>query len=405
MGRHSYNEARLNAHFLPAMTDRQAQISMYQYMFSLVLLLLWRPSLDFGFLLTPTYFLFFLMVPLLLFSRRIVLRSLDVALVLFYSFLLFTSIYAPKPESSIRLFLGLMVFFGLYCSVKLILNRLSPDQALLVFGKVGKIYFLSALFFYLMGFINYGGWQEHQLYYGLMVERAIPRLVAFGIDPNMSAITFLPFIFYFMLGKKSYFWLSLGLLLLFATMSRGAILSLIVGLVGLVFLRPNKTSLSAVGAFLILVLIGSVGAVVFDLLPMGYLEQRLAGLTQGSGRVDIWFNAMELFFAKPFVGWGGFSFRDVNEIYFGDARFAHNTYIEVLVESGLVGFILFLFFLFLILRRAIQVSLDSRFLFVLPALLSFFVSLLFLSLYINQLFVLYLSLLNFNLFNGRVKYG
>jgi len=376
--------------------DAQAPTSIFFYMFALTLVLLWRPNLDLGFLLTPTYLMLILVFPLLLIRRRVSLYRFDASLFLCYFFLLLTSSYAPDPSTSVKFFLGVGVFLGMYFCFKLSLHSVQPARALSAFEKVGKIYFISALLFYLLGLLSYGDWQEHQLYYGLMVERAIPRLVAFGFDPNMSAMTLIPFFFYFMLSKNNYFWLSLGLFLILATMSRGAILSMMVGLTCLAVLRPNKASIRAIGVALLLVVFGFIGMVVFDLLPVRYFEQRLAGIASGSGRVEIWSNALEMFLARPVVGWGGFSFRDVNQLLFNDFHFAHNTYLEVLVESGLVGFVIFCSFVFFMLRRAIQLSANPLLLFVLPALFSFAVSMFFISVYINQILVLYLSLLNFS---------
>lgn len=131
----------------------------------------------------------------------------------------------------------------------------------------------------------------------------------------------------------------------------------------------------------------------------------MTGFISGSGRTEIWSNALEMFSLRPMLGWGGFSFRDVNQLYFDDPRFAHNTYIEVLVESGIIGFLVFASCVVLMLRRAIKMSSDARLLFVLPAMFSFSVSMCFLSVYINQIFVFYLTLLNFNWEKRSVTYG
>lgn len=373
----------------------RAPLAIFLYMISLALVLLWRPNVDAGFLLTPTYLLLFIAIPLVWFRRRIFLFGFDIALLVFYFFSLLTSSYAPDPGTSFRFFLGVMVFLGMYVCLKLSMFNIQLDLALSAFGKVGKYYFSFALLFYLAGFLHYGSWQEHHLYYGLMVERTLPRLVAFGFDPNMSAMTLIPFIFYFMLGKRSYLWLSLGLFLLFATMSRGAILSMTFGLIGLAVFRPTKAVIRTVFITLISVVLGFALLIFSDVLPMSYLVQRMAGFFSGSGRAEIWSNALEMFSLQPIIGWGGFSFRDINQFYYDDSRFAHNTYIEILVENGIIGFLVFVACVVLMLRHSYRMSSDARLLFVMPAIFSFSISMCFLSVYINQIFVFYLTLLNF----------
>ncbi|MCJ0877528.1 O-antigen ligase family protein [Pseudomonas sp. JI-2] len=374
----------------------RAYFPIFFYLLSLVLLLLWRPNIDIGFVLTPTYLMFLLAIPLIFIKRQVYFYRFDFFLILFYFFSLLTSSYAPDPGTSVRFFLGVTVFLGIYLCFKLSAFGIDIDSALSAFGRLGKYYFSAALIFYMAGFIAYGSWQEHQIYYGLMVERTLPRLVAFGFDPNLSAITLIPFIFYFMLGRRSYVWLFLGLFLLFATMSRGAVLSMIIGLIGLAVFKPTKATIAAVGITFLLVVVGATLLFFFDVLPMSYLEQRMSGFISGSGRTEIWLNAWEMFSLRPIIGWGGFSFRDVNQVFFDDPRFAHNTYIEVLVESGIVGFFVFAGCVFLMLRRSISMGSDPRLLFVMPAIFSFAVSMFFLSVYINQVFIFYLSLLNFN---------
>jgi len=242
--------------FASSKEGSQAPLAIFIYSLSVVLVLLWRPNLDVGFLLTPTYLIVMLAIPLLLIKKNIALFSFDVALLVFYFLSLLTSSYAPDPGTSVRFFLGVMVFLGMYFCFKLSIFDIQIDSVLSAFGKVAKYYFLFSLLFYFAGFLQYGSWQEHQLYYGLMVERTLPRLVAFGFDPNISAMTLIPFIFYFMLGSRSYLWLSLGLFLLFATMSRGAILSMLIGLISLAMFKPTKASIGALGVTLLSVVVG-----------------------------------------------------------------------------------------------------------------------------------------------------
>jgi len=338
-----------------------------------------------------------LLVPLIFLKKRVRFYCFDYNLFFFYFLTLGASAYSPDPSTSLRFFFGVSLFLGMYLCVKLSMYDLRLVDVLSTFGYIGKLYFLLAMVFYCAGLLSYGVWQEHELYYGLMIERQMPRLVAFGLDPNISAMTLVPFIFYFMLSKKSYTWMSLGLILLFATMSRGAIFSLAFGLVGVAVFKPTKGTITSVLAVIIAAVVGFALLMTLEIFPLAYLEQRVTDIASGSGRIEIWMNALEMFSMRPLFGWGGGAFRDINDLFFGDSRYAHNTYIEVLVENGLIGFCVFLCCVALMLKHAVNMSADSRLLFVLPSVFAFLSAMFFLSVYLNQIFVLYLALLNIGL--------
>jgi O-antigen ligase len=63
-----------------------------------------------------------------------------------------------------------------------------------------------------------------------------------------------------------------------------------------------------------------------------------------SGRMQLWRQSIDLFLRKPFFGWGWFSTVDILKIG-GRGEVPHNTYIEILVETGVVGFFAYLFIL------------------------------------------------------------
>jgi len=61
------------------------------------------------------------------------------------------------------------------------------------------------------------------------------------------------------------------------------------------------------------------------------------GVADGSGRRELWEQAIALFPAHPLTGVGAHNYRSVT----GEALVVHNTYLEILVELGLVGLVLF----------------------------------------------------------------
>jgi len=153
-----------------------------------------------------------------------------------------------------------------------------------------------------------------------------------------------------------------------------------------------------VALLLLLLFLAGVIFYEYNIFSFGALvDSRLKNLTDGSGRYEIWVNAINLFLERPLGGWGAFSFRPLNLLFWGDDKYAHNTYIEILVETGLLGFLLFSLFLLLLFVRAHSIySRDRRFGFLIPTYFSFLVGLIFLSLYINTLFLFFVMLYSVN---------
>ena len=82
--------------------------------------------------------------------------------------------------------------------------------------------------------------------------------------------------------------------------------------------------------------------------PLGRITGTASDITSGdslSGRRDIWGAGMETFFANPIAGVGLDAFREASPFN----KEAHNTPLSVLVETGLVGAVLFGYLTLLVL--------------------------------------------------------
>ena len=81
-------------------------------------------------------------------------------------------------------------------------------------------------------------------------------------------------------------------------------------------------------------------------------------------RLFIWHTAINAFLKEPVFGIGMYSFKKTSDIYYTipkpffkqyvENKTPHVAYLEILVETGIVGFILFLFFLFSVHRTLYQ---------------------------------------------------
>ncbi|MCX7514602.1 O-antigen ligase family protein [Frateuria hangzhouensis] len=133
------------------------------------------------------------------------------------------------------------------------------------------------------------------------------------------------------LGLGRVFWLGAGLMLLYAiylTDSRGAMLA-VAAVLGVYLWRKHGVVAAA--------MLGSVGLAGLFLLP-SRLEDLSPGEESASGRVDAWYEGLQMFLSHPVFGVGAGNFTDHNDLT------AHNSLILVLAETGFVGFTLWLGF-------------------------------------------------------------
>lgn len=173
------------------------------------------------------------------------------------------------------------------------------------------------------------------------------------INPNELGFviaTVIPFLYYFLWQgrvKSKLFFVLLMLPLLYAlalTMSRGAMVALLV-VFWMIFKESNKK------VFLICALMA--GALVFwsNLSPVQ--KDRYLSLvskeSQANATVEGRFEGMrkefELGLRRPIFGHGLGTTGEAKAHVYGKTQAAHNLYAEVLIETGIIGFIIFLAFM------------------------------------------------------------
>lgn len=201
------------------------------------------------------------------------------------------------------------------------------------------------------------------------------RFTAGGTDPNDLAMTLalaVPMAWYVGMShpKPLMRWicrayLPVGVLAIALTGSRGGLLATIVALMIVPLTMGRLTPGRLVAAFAIL--IGSAGfAAVY--VPHT-IVQRLS--TTGSevedanfgNRWRLWRAGAHAFEQRPMTGYGTGSFvRVVTPELGSDARVAHNTYLSVLVEQGIVGLVLYLLMFLAVYRSILRLpKLERRF--------------------------------------------
>jgi O-antigen ligase len=181
------------------------------------------------------------------------------------------------------------------------------------------------------------------------------RLTGGGGDPNQQAAGFVAALF-LMLGLFSVFkrritrtWLTLAFLLVvvgfLATESRGGLLALAASTVVALIIAPRQRG--RIAALAVLVGIACIGL----LLSSPGALQRITDLSGGtSGRSDLWRVGFEVFKGHPVVGVGAGNFVVVEPHYAlrpgaiariqyitETPEIVHNTYLQLLAETGIVG--------------------------------------------------------------------
>jgi O-antigen ligase len=138
----------------------------------------------------------------------------------------------------------------------------------------------------------------------------------------------------------------------------------IAALIGLAFGLASLTRLSLAARIAVLALVTValyfLVPVVAPLRSFERLGTTATELTQGdlNGRLEQWRQGFLAFSQNPIVGVGANMYRTVNDL----GKLAHNSFISVLVELGLIGFVLFAAILVIVVNAALaQPRWDRRF--------------------------------------------
>ena len=145
---------------------------------------------------------------------------------------------------------------------------------------------------------------------------------------------------------KYYIWLcTYGLI--FGT-SSASYISFIIGLI--VLYSYNKQKFNLLKTILICLILCTFYMIASDFI-FSYLfyGKSLEGIENGTGRAAIWEAAFQSFLSRPFLG-GGFVVAERSLGEWGingiNVLSAHNTFISVIVNTGIIGLSIFLIFLF-----------------------------------------------------------
>lgn len=77
---------------------------------------------------------------------------------------------------------------------------------------------------------------------------------------------------------------------------------------------------------------------------------------KGSGRFELWKQAITYFMSHPLLGIGAFNFSDYYAFEHNEKLYVHNTYLEILVEAGIIGFLFYFSFCYCSLSSYLRLN-------------------------------------------------
>jgi O-antigen ligase len=206
------------------------------------------------------------------------------------------------------------------------------------------------------------------------VAHTSTRFAAEGFDPNDLGMTLalaIPMAWYLGMTYRQPFlrwasrgYLPIGVVAIGLTGSRGAMLAT---MMALMIVPLTMTRLSAGKKMAAIFLVLAVGAVSVAFIPESSF-QRFSSTKEEveagtmNGRLQIWIAGVHAFVQKPLLGWGTGSFDRAIVPWFGRPRVAHNSYLNILVEQGVVGFLIWLTMYLTVFTQILKLpSMERRF--------------------------------------------
>jgi len=263
---------------------------------------------------------------------------------------LISAVYSPELSSALVTIiqLALVLFWVLFISL------LPWDVTLTAVAYVLFVLFVlvNATIWCIEGFNSpFTGFLQHKNVFGAVLFSGAFFLILFPLHPVLSPPrvgfrTRLP-----RLGTTlfSAAILAVACLLLWASGSRTAQLSIIATvLTYAAWPRIVRSTLSHVSVFLAIV-VSTIGGVFFYVSLSQYsifdslreIAQRYSGAELYSGRELLWPMVLDHISQKPIFGWGaGFREEEILSDFLGEATHAHNLYLAVALQTGIMGLVL-----------------------------------------------------------------
>ncbi|TBY10007.1 O-antigen ligase family protein [Bacillus thuringiensis] len=337
----------------------------------------------------------------------------EVIFLLFYFIYCLSGILSMYLNASIRMIFGVLLVLGCYFIMRNLLGNTEIVVLESSIAYVGIVFNVVSLLLYIIGlqYCSLYGGEEREIFAGLLVDRGYPRLIGLLDDPNIFIFYNTIFFMYYMTNLQNITNI-LGLILCVTTslltFSRGGILALVLVIFVYIcmssFAKKIKIIMSLV---LFSVVIFSLSNSVMGGQLDDILNKRISDFSHdnGSGRFTLWEAAFKYYLSNPYIGIGAFNFSNYYEYQFNEKLYVHNTFLEILSESGTIGFLLYSAFLFILMFKLAQHTLFREKPYLLLTMIAFLFQMMSLSLIINEAFFLFLAVVvkYISIYEGRGK--
>ncbi|MDG5787889.1 O-antigen ligase family protein [Evansella sp. AB-P1] len=370
----------------------------------LFLITIGKYSIYIGFSFKPymIFLLLFIFIHLAAF-RFVRLQFFEILMLVFYLMYSFSGAFALYSTSSLRILIGIIIYLSCYFIIKSILSYSTQSIIEKGISYAGILFNGLSIVLYLIGLqaLNFQfDLGERVIAFGVMVDRSYPRLIGLVEDPNFYVFYNTIFFAYYLCNSKS----SLNKLGLFLciitsilTFSRGGLL--VIGI--LFFLYFIMSNIGKQLKMLMISVSLSLVAIYISLLfsqlnVIEMLDSRFGDFSNdgGSGRFELWGRAIDFFSTNILVGIGAFNFSDYNDFYYGDNLSVHNTFFDILSESGVLGFFFYMLFILFVFIQLIQNNVHRKKPYLFFTYIGYVLQLLSLSVIINDMFFMYLAILS-----------
>lgn len=347
-------------------------------------------------------YMIFLAIILCVYFRKFYFRSLyhyEILLLLFYFTYCISGAFSLYPESSIRVILGVILVLGCYFIMRFIVEQTSISTIETSVATVGIIFNAVSLLLYIIGLKVTGvsSVGVEIISFGLLVDRDYPRLIGLLEDPNIFIFyntIFFSFYLTNLKGVKHSVGFILCVITSLLTFSRGGIVALLLVVILYIFLVDFSKKLKMAATFILCLLVLYIAGSFSQLDVNQIITSRIIDFSTdgGSGRFELWGQALQYFMSHPLFGIGAFNFSDYYEFDHNIKLYVHNTYLEVLVESGIIGFVFYFHFLFFLIITLLKTRLHIKKPYIVLTLFAFLLQMVSLSLMINEAFFVFLAL-------------